>query len=246
MTTVRHLDPPTRPRAAVGQLAPLRLVDVERLLADRNPGATKAAVIATARVMAVATEAVTALSPEDQERLLDHRPEAIERIIAALRHLIEAKTADAVDPADRDPAREDEIGEGLGAALAPTEGARRLDAYATSLPIATWAGEVLGPTELKRRLGLGRSTLHDWQRRNAVIGLRAGARRHVFPLAQFVDGRPLEGLGAVVQAAGSPRTAWLWLIEPHPSLNGAAPLDRLRRDEAGRVADLAARDFGQP
>jgi hypothetical protein len=30
-----------------------------------------------------------------------------------------------------------------------------------------------------------------------------------FPTEQFVDGRPVAGLGAIVEAIGDPRTAWL-------------------------------------
>jgi hypothetical protein len=246
MTTARNIDRPARRKAAAGHLAAPRLADVERLLADRNPGAPRAAVLAAAQVMAVATEAVTALSPGDQGRIIDHGPEAVKHLVWALRQVIVPKAAEAIDPQDRDHERDDEIGEGLGAALSPADGNRRLDAYATPMPIAAWAGEVAGPTELQRRFGISRSTLHDWQRRHAVVGLRAGTRRHVYPLAQFVDGRPIEGLGEVVGAAGSTRTAWLWLLEPHPSLKGGAPLARLRQGEAAEVADLAARDFGQP
>jgi len=78
------------------------------------------------------------------------------------------------------------------------------------------------------------------------VGLLSGVRKHVFPLAQFVDGRPVAGLAPVVAAAGAARTAWLWLIEPHPSLAGQTPLDRLKAGSVAVVTSLADRDFGQP
>jgi hypothetical protein len=137
------------------------------------------------------------------------------------------------------------VGEGLAAPLPVGEGARRLAAYATPIRIEDWAGEAAGASEIEQRYGISRSTLHDWQKRGAVVGLLAGSRRHVFPVAQFIDGRPLEGVGAVLAAAGSPRTAWLWLVQPHPSLDRGPPLERLRRGETALVVDLAERDFGQ-
>jgi len=161
----------------------------------------------------------------------------IKGLIGELTSLLDArpKTAPIVD---------DEVGEGLGEPLAPGEGLRRLRAYATPIAIEGWAGEVVGPSELERRYGVSRSTLHDWHRRGAVIGLLAGQRKHVFPLAQFIDGRPIEGLTDVLAAVGSPRTAWLWLVETHPSLRGRRPLDRLRESDVDTVVDLAERDFG--
>ncbi len=55
--------------------------------------------------------------------------------------------------------------------------------------------------------------LHDWQRRGAVIGLLKGERKHVFPLAQFVDGRPVEGMPQVTPIIRNPPVAWQWLIQ---------------------------------
>jgi hypothetical protein len=141
---------------------------------------------------------------------------------------------------------EDSVGEGLGHQLDSAEAKRRLHAYASPIRVEDWAGEVAGPGEIERTYGIRRSTLHDWQKQNAVVGLLSGVRKHVFPLAQFVDGRPVAGLAPVVAAAGAARTAWLWLIEPHPSLAGQTPLDRLKAGSVAVVTSLADRDFGQP
>ena len=105
-----------------------------------------------------------------------------------------------------------------------------------------WAGDVAGPGEIEARLGVKRSTLHDWRMRGAVIGLKTGARKHVFPLAQFIDGRPVEGMAHVLGVIGDPRAAWRWLTTRKPSIGGA-PLDLLKRGKLDDVAAAARRDF---
>src|SRR3546814_4608081 len=68
----------------------------------------------------------------------------------------------------------------------------------TKAPLEEWAGPVAGSSALHNR-GIARSTLHDWQKRGQVVALLAGARKHAFPLEQFVDGRPMEGIADVVE-----------------------------------------------
>lgn len=108
--------------------------------------------------------------------------------------------------------------------------------------IEDWAGQIAGPTHLEKNFGIPRSTLHWWQRHNDVIALRKGARKHVFPLAQFIDGRPAPGIRQVLASISDPRLAWLWLIRPSPLLNGRVPIEMLRRDLTVEVAS-AARAF---
>ncbi|TGP51370.1 DUF2384 domain-containing protein [bacterium M00.F.Ca.ET.230.01.1.1] len=96
--------------------------------------------------------------------------------------------------------------------------------------IEDWAGEVAGSTYLEEKLRIPRSTLHRWQRRGEVIGLRKGGRKHVFPLAQFVDGRPVPGISEVLSAITNPRLAWFWLTRPSPELDGRVPIEMLRDD----------------
>lgn len=109
--------------------------------------------------------------------------------------------------------------------------------------LANWAGDVVGSTKLERDYGIPRTTLHGWQKQHRVVALLSGTRKHVFPLAQFVDGRPVEGLTEVILAAGSPRAAWLWLIRPHSSLDAQAPLDRLKAGDLLAVTRLAENEF---
>ncbi len=108
--------------------------------------------------------------------------------------------------------------------------------------IEEWAGEVAGSTYLEENLRIPRSTLHRWQRRGEVIALRKGGRKHVFPLAQFIDGRPAAGISEVLSAISNPRLAWFWLNRAAPELGGRVPIEMLKHDMVQEVV-LAARDF---
>jgi len=108
-----------------------------------------------------------------------------------------------------------------------------------SMLIEDWAGEVAGSTYLEEKLRIPRSTLHRWQRRGEVVALRKGGRKHVFPLAQFVDGRPVPGISDVLSAITSPRLAWFWLSRPSPKLDGRVPIEMLRQDMVEDVVRAA-------
>ena len=111
-----------------------------------------------------------------------------------------------------------------------------------SMLIEDWAGEVAGSTYLEEKFRIPRSTLHRWQRSSEVIALRKGGRKHVFPLAQFVDGRPAAGISEVLSAIANPRLAWFWLNRAAPELGGRVPIEMLKHDMVQEVV-LAARDF---
>jgi len=108
-----------------------------------------------------------------------------------------------------------------------------------SMLIEDWAGEVAGSTHLEEKLRIPRSTLHRWQRRGEVVALRKGGRKHVFPLAQFVDGRPVPGISDVLSAITSQRLAWFWLSRPSPELDGRIPIEMLRQDMVEDVVRAA-------
>src|SRR3546814_16168919 len=91
-----------------------------------------------------------------------------------------------------------------------------------------------------------RSTLHDWQKRGEVIALLSGARKHAFPLEQFVDGRPVQGISDVLEIAGNPRRAWLWLVQQSPLLGEQRPIDLLKLDRRQDVAEAARTVFACP
>lgn len=108
-----------------------------------------------------------------------------------------------------------------------------------SMLIEDWAGEVAGSTYLEEKLRIPRSTLHRWQRRGEVVALRKGGRKHVFPLAQFIDGRPVPGISEVLSAIANPRLAWFWLSRPSPELDGRVPIGMLRDDMVEDVVRAA-------
>jgi len=136
-------------------------------------------------------------------------------------------------------------GEGLGPVVSADEGRSLLRELAVARKIEDWAGPVAGASELSRDYGIARSTLHRWQHADEVIGLLKGTRKHVFPIKQFVDGRPARGIPAVVGLAGGHRTAWLWLGQPNPVLNGFEPIELLKRDRIDEVVETA-RDYFDP
>lgn len=218
-------------------LAPLPVHELESLLVERNPAAPAAAKTA-GQVTAVLGKAAMSLTHEQQKRLAKTSSDKIVKVFEAL-------IGRSASPEAKAEGRTVLVGDGLGEQLSDQEGRRRLAAYATPMAIEEWAGPVAGATVLEQEQGISRSTLHAWRHQNAVIGLLKGTRHHVYPVAQFIDGRPVEGLGAILEQVRSPRVAWMWLIEPHPALKGETPLARLKAGDIATVIRLAERDYGQ-
>ncbi|MER8372736.1 hypothetical protein [Mesorhizobium sp. M1406] len=207
--------------------------DVERALAHYDEAINKPTMVSVGKIAGSIASAVTLLSPKHQR--------AIDTIHADLPGLaskfVRALAAEA--------ARRGESGI-TGATNPPTT--LLADIEQTSPPksddlesmlIEDWAGRVAGSTYLEENLRIARSTLHRWQRRGEVIALRKGGRKHVFPLAQFVDGRPVAGIRAVLSLIGNPRLAWLWLTRPSADLEGQVPIDLLRQDQVEEVVEAA-------
>ena len=99
-----------------------------------------------------------------------------------------------------------------------------------------WAGPVAGPTEIERFFGIPRSTLYRWQKLNEVIAIHTRtSRKPVFPLRQFVDGRPVKGITEVISIFGDQRAAWLWLITSNSEFGGQSGLDFLLQGKTAIV-----------
>lgn len=127
-------------------------------------------------------------------------------------------------------------GEGLGSAVCPAEGGRLLRSIAIEVPVERWAGEVLGPKEASARLGVSRSTLDNWRRRNEIIALSKGLVAHAVPMEQFAGGRPIPGIDMVIaHSPNSARVTWYWMMNPDVHLGGVRPIDVLRD---GRIDDV--------
>lgn len=221
---------------------PATMDDILKVLARHNPRLSKAALRATGKVMAAVSAATAQLTAEQQRQIVSHEGKLAEAVEAAVADLA-GKGERSLTVLKVDRSVEVSQGAGMGNLLDMDEGRRRLTAYAVPARIEDWAGPVAGPAEIERTFGTKRSTLHDWQKRGAVIGLLKGERKHVFPLAQFVDGRPVQGMSDVTRIIGNPRAAWQWLIQLKPSIGGT-PLDRLKAGKIDEVVAAAEQDFG--
>lgn len=151
---------------------------------------------------------------------------------------------------DSSASEEDEVeidvGEGIGELATAKEGRKRVNEYAVTRSIESWAGQVASAGELLERFKIPRNTLSAWRNRGAIIGLRKDMRNYVYPTEQFVDGCPVKGISAVLAVAPNPRSAWLWLRQEHGALEGERPIDLLRSDlitSREKVALVAKRDF---
>lgn len=216
--------------------------DVVQVLERHNPRLSKLALAATGKLMAVVSAATAGLSAEQQRLIVSDEKELGQAVAAVVANLVDRSRHD-LEEVPVGNAVEVSTGAGLGEALSIEEGRRRLAEFTTPARIEDWAGPVAGPGDIEKMFGTKRSTLHDWQKRGAVIGLLKGERKHVFPLAQFVDGRPVEGMSQITKLIPNSRVAWQWLLQTKPSIGGA-PLDRLKKGHLDEVLDAAARDFG--
>ncbi|MCA0049801.1 MbcA/ParS/Xre antitoxin family protein [Mesorhizobium sp. B283B1A] len=202
--------------------------DVERALAHYDEAINQATVVSVGKIAGSIASAVTSLSPRHQR--------AIDTIHADLPGLAQKFVrALAAEAARRSEAGAAGLPVPLSAGAPPPPQPDDLE----SMLIEDWAGRVAGSTYLEESLRIARSTLHRWQRRGDVIALRKGGRKHVFPLAQFVDGRPVAGISDVLKLIGNPRLAWLWLTRPAAQLDGRIPIDLLRADQVDEVVEAA-------
>ena len=218
------------------------IADILAVLSRRHPQISKSTLEATGKAVAALTAATSRLSPAQQRQIAVHEralARAMETAVAEL-----ARPGKDLAPVAVDKPVEVSRGTGHGKILDLEAGRRRLADYATPTRLEEWAGQVAGPGDIEKMFGTKRSTLHDWHKRGAVIGLLKGERKHVFPLAQFVDGRPVEGMGRITAIIGNPRTAWLWLTRQHVSETGETPLDRLKAGRVDEVVADAEFDFG--
>ena len=130
---------------------------------------------------------------------------------------------------------------------------KRIKGFAAEVPTASlgsramlladdWAGPVAGPTAIERYYGISRSTLYRWQKVNEAVAIQSrSSRKPVFPLRQFVDGRPAPGIAELISIFGDARKAWQWLVEANADFESKAPLDMLliNKREAEKVLEIA-------
>lgn len=235
-TNVRHSD-----EAPIKSLA---ASDVVEAIAKRNPKTSRSKIKLVGRVAAALSGMAVRMTSAEQVVLLDNKERLSQLLIEAVREAM-GKFEPKVVRAHIEPSRREEsAGTGLGQRIDIGEGRKRIDAYARVLPIEEWAGPVLGPGDLETKLRIPRSTLNAWHHRGAVIGLLKGERKHVYPVEQFIDGRPVQGMARLTKIIADERAAWLWLRQPHGLFDDGTPLDQLKVGHIDEVIEAAERDFG--
>ena len=101
--------------------------------------------------------------------------------------------------------------------------------------------DLLTSEQFAGRAGLKtRQSVHDWLRKGRIIGWQGAKRGYVFPAGQFDErGQLLEGLDRIAPLFEDGYAAWCWLSAPVTALDGAEPLDLLRRGEVDLVQAVA-------
>jgi len=131
-------------------------------------------------------------------------------------------------------------GGGHGALIDEGKGVRRLEAIIESSEPETWAqSDLLGPEAIVERLGVSRSTLHNWRRDGRVIALRKGLRNHVYPVRQFAGAAPLAGIAEILAVMGDAEETWEWLVTPNTYTGGKPPIAWLEGGQVDAVRHAA-------
>jgi len=216
--------------------------EIRAIFAHRNPQMPARALTPLAKLVANFADVVAGLAVDQREKIPTSKTLLRNMLLRAARRGTEPR-ADEPQNAAVELAVEHHKGTGLGDLLSLDVGRERLAQYVQTRPLERWAGPVAGPGEIEKQLHVARSTLNEWHRRGAVIGLLRGERKHVYPLEQFVDARPMQGVGEVAKIAPDERAAWLWLRQPHGRFGMRPPLDVLKAGQRDAVIQAAERDF---
>jgi hypothetical protein len=216
--------------------------EIRAIFAHRNPQMSARALTPLARLVANFADVVAGLAVDQREKIPSSKAVLRTMLLRAARRGT-GPSADEPRSTAGGPAIEHHTGTGLGELLSLDVGRERLAQYVQTRPVESWAGPVAGPGEIEKQLHVARSTLNEWHRRGVVIGLLRGERKHVYPLEQFVDARPMQGVGDVAKIAPDERAAWLWLRQPHGRFAMRPPLDLLKAGQRDAVIQAAERDF---
>ena len=216
--------------------------EIRAAFAHRNPEVPVHSLTLLAKLVTNFAGVIAELAADQRERIPTSKAILRDMLLKATRLRVEPEKGGLQNPV-AEQAVEHHQGTGLGELLSPEEGRARLAKYVQARPLESWAGPVAGPGEIEKQLHVARSTLNEWHRRGAVIGLLRGERKHVYPLDQFVDARPMQGIADVAKVASDERAAWLWLRQPHGRFDMRPPLDLLRAGQRDEVIQAAERDF---
>jgi hypothetical protein len=219
----------------------LDIGELQAALRQHNPKTPVSDLRAMAKIVASVAEFVANLSNAERRELARESSQLRAALEEAAQHGKGATGERAhIEPVGR---VERSRSAGLGERISVEEGRTRLEQYANAGPIEIWAGPVAGAGEIERQLGIPRSTLNSWHQRGAVIGLLRGERKLAYPLEQFVDARPLEGIGEILRLVPDARGGWLWLRQPNAALGGKTPMACLRAGHKASVLEVAHADL---
>ncbi|BBD41073.1 hypothetical protein Amn_pb00640 (plasmid) [Aminobacter sp. Y103A] len=221
-----------------GRYAEIISIEIRKVFSGDDVRICDGLISAAGKLAAEVSAALTCLSPSDLRAIGDMRSEMAELAAQFVRAVASEASGQCLPDAAGAPAGKPEA----LTFLSPGPGEHRGDLE--SMVLEDWAGRVAGATYLHEKMRIPRSTLHRWYRRKEVVALRKGPQRHVFPLAQFVDGRPASGIREVLNHIEYPRLAWFWLVQPSSLLEGRAPIQLLRQDMVSDVVS-AARDYSK-
>jgi hypothetical protein len=89
-----------------------------------------------------------------------------------------------------------------------------------------------------------RQGVHDLARRGRLLALPTKDGQLVYPLFQFRDGKPLPEMPRIIEAFGkariSPWTLASWMVTPQRPLEGASPVEWLKRGRSSETVLEAA------
>jgi hypothetical protein len=216
------------------------LAEIQSIFEHRNPKLSTSDLTPLARLVANFADVVAGLAVDQRKKIPTSKKLLRSALLKASFGEIEAS---ASSETTAEHIIERHAGTGLGKLLSLEEGRARMAAFVQKRPLESWAGPVACPGEIEKQLHVPRSTLNEWHRRGAVIGLLRGERKHVYPLDQFLDARPVQGVGDVAKIAPDERAAWLWLRQPHARFDMRAPLELLKMGQRDEVVQAAEGDF---
>ncbi|MVZ97918.1 AAA family ATPase [Sphingorhabdus sp. IMCC26285] len=108
-----------------------------------------------------------------------------------------------------------------------------------------WAGELLGAIAIKDRFNISPQMLSQYRKKGHVIAFPNGRTKFRYPEEQFRERAILPDTEPVLRLAGSPISAWHWLVHMAPTLGHKRPIDLLWTGEREAVIEAAELQFGQ-
>lgn len=181
--------------------------------------------------MRVVRKAAEQLTPNALHQLADH-PNVVHSALAIAAGTLEVQ---------QDDAPPEKLGNSKPSAQVSRRTANRRLAIHTNSGVEE---ELLNADGFASRAHLKtRQSVHDWLKKDRIIGWSGAKRGVVLPSAQLDErGQPPPDLNQVLPFFVDHYSAWVWLTTPQPSLEGQTPLVLLHAGNSERVVAAAAGD----